>query len=167
MRCLNGTGHKHDYSHPLTFYYPATGWYGCNVCGLQGFLTDWLYENQQKRVGCRRSRRRGGTQSQFLPNRIPEEAELTESYRYKGVNGEEIHCANRYDLKETANNGAIRNRTEYLPQHIVQGKWNWGTDRPNGNLTAQMQSPVHLPFISSMVNSAQTHLEMSRRLIQR
>ena len=128
VRCLNGTAHKNDDSHPSAFYYPENGWYGCNVCGKQGFASDRLYAAQQKRSSGQRSPRRRSKAKEFLPDRIPSHAKLTATYPYKRAGGKPtIHRVRRYDWVEKDDEGNSIARKEYLPQHLANGKWTFGT----------------------------------------
>ncbi len=129
VRCLNGGAHKHDDSDPSAYYYPERGWYGCNVCGVEGFATDRLYANQPKRLDSRRSGRNGNKRRDFRPDRIPANAKLTATHLYKRVKGKPIHRVRRYDWTETADDGSERKRKEYLPQHLVNGQWKHGTGK--------------------------------------
>ena len=131
VRCLNGAAHQHDDKDPSAYYYPKNGWYGCNVCDLKGYATDRLYANvnQQKRVEGRQSRRSGTKRKEFLPDRIPERATLTATYPYTRTDGQKIHRVRRYDWSEDADDGSVRNRKEYLPQHYINGKWQHGTGK--------------------------------------
>ena len=126
VRCLNGSAHKHDDSHPSAFFYVQTGWYGCNVCGLQGIASDRLYANQQKRVEGRRPAGAGKRRKDFRPSRIPEHATLTATHGYKRVDGSTVHRVRRYDWVETLSDGTTQDRKEYVPQHLVDGVWKIG-----------------------------------------
>ena len=128
VRCLNGAAHKNDDSHPSAFYYPENGWYGCNVCGRQGFASDRLYSAQQKRVNGQRPPRRGSKTKEFLPDRIPPHAELTATHFYKRAGGKPtIHRVRRYDWVDKDDEGNSIARKEYLPQHLAKGRWSFGT----------------------------------------
>lgn len=127
VQCLNGTAHKNDDSDPSAFYYPMSGWYGCNVCGKRGFATDRLFSTQKGRTADRQPSRNGVSKREFLPDRIPENATLTGTYPYKRSTGEVIHRIRRYDWIKTDDNGRKRSRKEYLPQHLEKGKWKLGT----------------------------------------
>ena len=50
VHCLNLSAHKHADKHPSAFYYPETGWYGCNVCELKGFASDRFKKDKVKRI---------------------------------------------------------------------------------------------------------------------
>ena len=126
VRCLNGSDHKNDDSHPSAFYYPDTGWYGCNVCGKQGIASDRLYSAQKQKVNGQQPQRSGSEQKEFLPDRIPPAAKLTATYLYRRTTGRSIHRVRRYDWVDDATG---RQRKEYLPQHFVKGEWKHGTGR--------------------------------------
>ena len=167
VRCLNGAAHKNDDSHPSAFYYPENGWYGCNVCGKQGFASDRLYSAQQKRVNGRRPPRSGSKRKEFLPDRIPSHAKLTETYPYKRVAGRTIHRVRRYDWVEEDDEGNSINCKEYLPQHLANGKWKHRHRTTfNGNRTTQTRSRVRSGCMSLKGKSARTRSLRSYRAAQ-
>ena len=126
VHCLNGAGHKHDDKHPSAFYYPETGYYGCNVCDLRGFASDRTNIGQQKRVDGRRQAGSDRRRKEFRPSRIPEDATLTATHGYKRLDGSTVHRVRRYDWVENMRDGTTQARKEYLPQHLVDGVWKIG-----------------------------------------
>ena len=115
VHCVNGRAHNHDDKNASAYYYPDNGWYGCRVCGLEGFAKD-RYEAFIARKKSERTRRevkrsKGG---------MPSEQTLASTYPYKQFDGTFVHQVLRYEWNDE--NGE-RCKT-FRPQYF-DGKRGW------------------------------------------
>ena len=123
VHCLNGSEHKHDDRNSSAFYYPESGWYGCNVCGLQGFAIDRQGLQQDSATNGLSSPNEDSRHRPYRPERIPKHAKLTSTHEYKRIDGSTIHRTRRYDWIEVGKDGIRREEKAYIPEHLATDRW--------------------------------------------
>ena len=123
VHCLNGSEHKHDDRNSSAFYYPETGWYGCNVCGLQGFAIDRQGVQQSSARNQLSPPNAKSRKLPYRPERIPKHAKLTSTHDYKRIDGSTIHRTHRYDWIEISKDGTRREKKGYVPEHLATDSW--------------------------------------------
>lgn len=123
VHCLNGSEHKHDDRNSSAFYYPESGWYGCNVCGLQGFAIDRQGLQPDSVLNGLSGTKEDSRHRPFRPERIPKHAKLTSTHDYKRIDGSTIHRTSRYDWIEVGKDGTRREEKGYIPEHLATDRW--------------------------------------------